>query len=35
MLVSSGEDGTIKLWSLSQLDQGKLLLIKEFKAANT
>ena len=34
MLVSSGFDGLIKLWSLKNLGQGKLKLIREFKAAN-
>ena len=34
MLVSSGFDGLIKLWSLKNLGQGKLSLIRKFRAAN-
>ena len=33
-MISSGSDGKVKIWSLSELDYGKLPLIKAFKAAN-
>jgi len=34
MLVSCGDDGLVNMWSLAELDQGKLLLIKKIKASN-
>lgn len=35
MIVSSSREGIIKLWNLEELDQSKISLIREFKAANT